>query len=53
MKVGNDGIIIEATKIELWRKYIDEEYDKEMYFHEFLEKCEAQGIKILDERSRK
>lgn len=52
MKTRADGTIIEASKIELWKEYMSQEYDKEMYFFEFLEKCEAQGIRIIDERRR-
>lgn len=47
MQVNEYGEIISATQSELYKKYIEEEYYKDMSFKTFLETVERQGTKIV------
>lgn len=50
MVKGEDGIIISATEKELYRKYLDEEYYKEVSFKTFLAICKLNNIKIEEDK---
>lgn len=43
----DDGVIIEATIEELRDLWLRDEYYKEISFFEFVERCKAQGTKII------
>jgi hypothetical protein len=47
MQVNEYGEIISATQGELYKKYIEEEYYKDMSFKTFLETIERQGTTIV------
>lgn len=47
MQVNEYGEIISATQSELYKKYIEEEYYKDMSFETFLETIERQGTTIV------
>lgn len=50
MKIEN-GKIIEATEGELFRKYIEEDWDDCMPFAEYKHRMEKAGCKVKDENS--
>lgn len=50
MVKGEDGVIISATEKELYRKYLDEEYYKEVSFKTFLAICKLNNIKIEEDK---
>lgn len=47
MQVNEYGEIISATQSELYKKYVEEEYYKDMSFETFLETIERQGTTIV------
>lgn len=47
MQVNEYGEIISATRSELYKKYVEEEYYKDMSFKTFLETIERQGTTIV------
>lgn len=53
MDKGQDGVIIKATKKELYSKYINEEYFDRFSFGEFLAICKLNGIEIIFEEEVK
>lgn len=47
MKIEN-GIIAECTEAELWRYWIEQEYDSFISFPDFMRACENLGTKVTD-----
>lgn len=50
MVKGEDGVIISATEKELYSKYLNEEYYKQLTFKSFLAICQLNGIKIEEDK---
>ena len=49
MKIEN-GKIVEATEDELFRKYLDEDWDDFMPFNEYKYRMRQSGVTITEEK---
>lgn len=49
MKIDN-GKIVEATTMELYKRYLQEDYDSFMTFMEYMWRMENSGCKIVEEK---
>ena len=49
--IVEDGKIIEATRLELYRKYLDEGWDYITPFPAYLRAMQSCGVKIVKEQT--
>lgn len=49
--IVEDGKIIEATRLELYRKYLDEGLDMMMPFEEYVYHLKKAGVEVTEEHA--